>query len=237
MRGPRAGRIVFAVLVAIIVLVLVVGVLASTRDGDSAASPRPTPTPSSATTAAPASTTTVPAPHGLSRVTIAEVSHADAYERDFFGDWIDVDGDCQNTRAEVLIAESLAPVTFTSPAHCSVAAGSWDDPWTAATTTIAQEFDVDHTVPLANAWRSGAWAWPPARRIAFANDLTDPNHLNAMDRGANRAKGDDGPDAWRPPDRATWCDYAIGWSRIKARWQLSATPAEWDALTDMARTC
>jgi hypothetical protein len=138
----------------------------------------------------------------------------------------------------VLIAESLVPVTFTAGgSECTIATGSWVDPWTEAQTTTARDFDVDHTVPLANAWRSGAWSWTVAQRIAFANDLAFPDHLNAMDASANRSKGDDGPETWRPPQRASWCRYATAWNRIKAKWRLTATASEWSALVGMAATC
>ena len=53
----------------------------------------------------------------------------------------------------------------------------------------------------------------------------------------NESKGDDGPDQWKPPNQKTWCVYAIAWDRIKAKWHLTATPAEWSALVAMAATC
>jgi hypothetical protein len=91
--------------------------------------------------------------------------------------------------------------------------------------------------PLANAWRSGAWAWNGAQRIAFANDLSEPDHLNAIDLSENRKKGDSGPEDWKPPDSTSWCRYAQAWARIKARWNLTATQAEWDALAAMTADC
>jgi hypothetical protein len=186
-----------------------------------------------------ASTTTAPRTKPrLIPLTIAPASHQGAYDRDAdFGGWIDVDGDCQNTRAEVLIAQTRAPVTFTRASDCTVKNGRWVDPWSGITTTVAHDFDIDHTVPLANAWRSGAWSWPQARRVAYANDLVDPFHLVAIDASENRQKGDDGPESWRPPRPSAWCRYAITWDHIKAKWHLTATPSEWSALTEMARTC
>ena len=177
-----------------------------------------------------------PLPGGITPLAIAE-PHLDGYDRDLFGDWDDVDHDCQNTRAEVLIVESQVPVTFTTLASCTVATGQWLDPWSGSVSTDASALDVDHTVPLANVWRSGAWTWTPERRVAYANDLADDAHLIAIPAGENRSKGDDGPDAWRPPSSASWCTYARVWTAVKAKWNLSATSAEWTAILDMASTC
>jgi hypothetical protein len=169
---------------------------------------------------------------------VAPSSHEDSYNRVAdFGEWIDADHDCQNTRAEVLIAESNAPVAFTTTGGCTVKQGKWVDPWSGIATVVAHDFDIDHTVPLANAWRSGAWAWSPARRIAYANDLRDVDHLVAIDASENRAKGDDGPEAWRPRNPSAWCRYALAWDHIKARWHLSATAPEWAALREMTAAC
>ena len=175
-------------------------------------------------------------PGGIPQLTVADPQPA-GYDRDHFGDWIDADGDCQNTRAEVLIAESQVPVTFTSASGCTVASGHWTDPWSGTVNTAASALDVDHTVPLANAWRSGAWAWSPQQRIDFANDLSHPEHLIGIPLGENRSKGDDGPEGWKPPDPGSWCAYAQAWTAIKARWGLTASADEWAAVLDMASTC
>ena len=140
-------------------------------------------------------------------------------------------------RAEILIARSEQPVKYTTTKKCRVKAGSWTDPWSGSSSTTANDFDIDHTVPLANAWRSGAWKWTQNRRVAYANDIADLDHLVPITKSSNRSKGDKGPEAWQPANTTARCRYAITWTRIKAKWDLTATQDEWDALVKMAATC
>ncbi len=186
------------------------------------------------------STTTSGASPGSSpliRLRIASLSHADTYDRTAdFGGWVDIDG-CKDTRAEVLIRTSAAPVTFNGSNGCTVKTGQWTDPWSGVTTTVAHDFDIDHTVPLGNAWYSGAWSWTHDRRIAYTNDVGDVRHLVPIVASTNEAKGDRGPERWKPAKQSAWCAYALTWDHIKAKWDLSATRDEWNALVAMAETC
>ncbi|MFI5868505.1 DUF1524 domain-containing protein [Streptomyces sp. NPDC051546] len=93
--------------------------------------------------------------------------------------------------------------------------GIWVSVYDGVTITEAGKLDIDHTVPLANAWRSGAGKWTAQRRKEFANDLTRPQLL-AVSTATNRAKGDQGPEDWQPPAKTYWCMYATAWTNVKA---------------------
>lgn len=117
---------------------------------------------------------------------------------------------------------------------CTVTGGSWTDPYTAQKFASKTQIDIDHIVPRANAWRSGANTWSQTRRIKFANE---PLVLASVSASANRAKGDKAPDAWKPPNKASWCLYAKRWTAIKTSYQLSVTTTEKAALLTMLGTC
>ena len=179
------------------------------RNSSPSSSTAPTPTPD---TPQPAPVTPTPSP-------------AVPYDRDLYGSWIDADGDCQNTRQEVLIAESLIPVRFDSRG-CRVVSGRWLDPFTAQTFTNPSDLDIDHFIPLAEAHRSGADRWPPELRRQFANDLSWPGGLIAVSASANRSKGARDPAGWMPPNESFHCEYVKNWIITKAYWGLSMDDAE-----------
>lgn len=180
---------------------------------------------------------TVPLAGGVPQPNIRGNGSVPGYDRSSWKHWVDADRDCQDTRAEVLIAESLEPVTFTSSANCTVLGGRWYDPYTNAVYTIARELDVDHFVPLGDAHSSGGSDWAPDRKLDYANSLADADHLIAVSASANRAKGSRAPDEWKPPNQAYWCEYAYDWIRVKAAWGLSVTQSEWVAVNTMTATC
>ena len=198
----------------------------------------PSPTTASSFTLRGDTPTEIPAVTSDQLLRVAEVSpDLPSYDRDDWKHWVDEDKDCQNTRHEVLIEESLAKVAFKTDRKCQVATGEWFDPYTGETVTDATRLDIDHMIPLKNAHNSGGWAWDKSRKAAFANEMSYADHLVAVTASANRKKGARGPEEWKPTNRGYWCDYAIDWVQIKTDWDFSATKAEWGALQEMLETC
>ncbi|MBB4286115.1 HNH endonuclease family protein [Roseospira goensis] len=144
---------------------------------------------------------------------------AQPYQRALYTHWTDADGDCQDTRQEVLIRDSVARVRL-SPDGCRVVAGRWIDPYSGQVFTDPSDLDIDHLVPLAEAHRSGADTWGAGRRAAYANDLSSPLTLVATAAGQNRSKADGDPLAWLPGDPTRWCAYVGAWVVVKDRWDL-----------------
>jgi len=159
------------------------------------------------------------------------------YNRKDWKHWIDEDKDCQDTRQEVLVAESTTPVTFEDERRCRVATGTWDDPYTGRTFTAPSSLDVDHVVPLREAHDSGGSNWNGDRREIFANDLEDPRSLRAVHLGANRSKGSRGPHEWLPVNEAFRCQYIEEFIAIKDRWELGMTRGEVAVLEYMLHIC
>jgi hypothetical protein len=160
--------------------------------------------------------------------------HPRGYVRALFVHWIDADRDGCDTRDEVLIAESRTTPRIRT--GCSVS-GSWRSVYDGMTTTRASSFDIDHVVPLKEAWDSGAWAWTSARRQGYANDLGNSRSLRAVSAASNRAKSDGDPAQWLPPLVSFRCTYATDWVVIKVRWRLSVDALERAALKRILTSC
>lgn len=179
----------------------------------------------------------VPKPMVLS-ATIAEIpGNLPDYDRDDWKHWMDEDKDCQDTRQEVLVAESIIAVTFKTDKNCKVETGKWNAPYTGKIVTSASSLDIDHMVPLKNAHDSGGWGWSAEKKKRYANYLDDPQHLIGVAASANRSKGSKGPEAWKPAMQSYWCQYAIDWVVIKDTWELTVTASEVSALREMLDTC
>lgn len=172
----------------------------------------------------------------LAELTIGPEGPREGYEREAFKHWVDGDQDGCDTREEVLIEESLIPAT-TEESGCSVVSGEWFSPYDAMTFVAPGGLDIDHVVPLGEAWDSGASAWDSGSRQDYANDLEDPEALIAVSAGSNRSKSDQDPAEWRPPSVDYWCTYVSDWVTVKVAWDLSADEAEVQALRDMLVTC
>ncbi|KAF2796577.1 hypothetical protein K505DRAFT_237402 [Melanomma pulvis-pyrius CBS 109.77] len=176
--------------------------------------------------------TTAAAKTALAGLTVAAQGSQTGYSRDLFPHWITQSGAC-NTREVVLQRDGTNVVQDSS---CAATSGTWKSPYDGATWTAASDVDIDHMVPLSNAWKSGAASWTTARRQAFANDLTNPQLLAVTDN-VNQAKSDSGPEDWKPPLTSYYCTYAKMWVKVKSVYALTITSAEKTALTSMLNTC
>lgn len=159
-----------------------------------------------------------------------------SYSRSDYKHWIDEDHDCQNTRQEVLISESLEKVELDSKG-CKVIAGKWFDPYTDQYFYDPTQLDIDHFVPLKHAHLSGANKWSRARKISYANDLKNPLTLIAVAKSANRSKGDKSPSQWLPQNKKYHCQYLKNWLIVKDYWQLAISDSENLFLTTKLKQC
>ncbi|MFJ2271942.1 HNH endonuclease family protein [Streptomyces sp. NPDC087228] len=157
------------------------------------------------------------------------------YKRDSFRLWVDADKDGCDTRKEVLIAEAVkAP---TQGARCALTGGQWLSYYDEVTVDSATKLDIDHVVPLAEAWDSGASKWDADRRMRYANDLDADRSLVAVTAKTNRAKADKDPAEWMPPAESARCTYLADWTGTKLRWKLTADDKERAALERLAKGC
>ncbi|RDG38935.1 HNH endonuclease family protein [Streptomyces corynorhini] len=168
----------------------------------------------------------------LGTLTVQAEGSSSGYSRDLFPHWITQSGTC-NTREVVLKRDGTNVVQDSA---CAAVSGNWYSEYDGATTTSSSSFDIDHMVPLAEAWRSGASSWTTAQRQAFANDLTRPQ-LIAVSASSNRSKGDSDPAKWLPSRTAYQCTYVRAWVQVKYYYKLTVDSAEKTALTNALSGC
>ncbi|MET7731410.1 HNH endonuclease family protein [Streptomyces sp. NPDC005402] len=167
----------------------------------------------------------------LASLTVATENRT-GYDRDLFPTWIAISGTC-NTREYILKRDGSNVVTNSA---CTATSGSWYSPYDGATWTAASDLDIDHLVPLAEAWDSGASAWTTAQRQSFANDVTRPQLLAVTDN-VNQSKGDQDPATWMPSLTSYRCTYVRAWVQVKYYYDLSVDSAEKSALTSYLANC
>ncbi|MEU7940650.1 HNH endonuclease family protein [Microbispora bryophytorum] len=174
-----------------------------------------------------------PARRMLAQLKVAKPLSLRGYShRRFQPRWAHHKGECD--AREVILARQGRGVRRNGA--CQAVKGVWHSPYDGKVLKSVKQIDIDHVVPLAYAWRSGAKRWSQAKRRAFANDLSRPE-LVVVSHAVNMAKGGQGPQSWRPPRRASWCRYATSWVAVKHHYRLFVTRAEKVALLNMLRTC
>ncbi|WP_413584290.1 DUF1524 domain-containing protein [Bdellovibrio sp. HCB274] len=151
-----------------------------------------------------------------------------------FGRWINdpADETCMNTRAKVLVRDSKSEVTYRNGKFCVVEDGKWDDPYTNTELTSSRQIQIDHMVPLKNAYMSGAFNWDYKLRCLYANYMGLREHLVSAESHENMSKGDRGPEGYLPPFEPGRCQYIRNWLAIKMIWRLTVNPEEAQAIAD-----
>lgn len=204
-KSARFWRIVVAIVI-VVAVVLVLVVLLSRSDVDKSVEPRS-------------------ARELLNELTVEVPVQDNTYDREKqFASWRDADGDCLNTRDEVLKRDSFT----TTNLGCDVEVGEWVSLYDGLRVTSAAELEIDHLVALKEAWVSGAWQWTEERRDAFANDLGYIGSLVAVSVESHDPKGALDPAEWLPDEGV--CEFAERWVAVKWRWSLSVDSRELQAL-------
>jgi hypothetical protein len=173
----------------------------------------------------------------LGRLAVKGRAPMTGYDRDEFGSgWTETAG-C-DTRNRIL-KRDLQNETFDEDG-CKVLTGDLHDPYTGKvihfirgrkTSALVQ---IDHIVPLGDAWQTGAQQLSESARSAFAND---PDNLSAVQGRANEQKGDGDAATWLPPNKTYRCTYVARQVMVKSEYHLWVTPAEHDAIETVLSTC
>ncbi|MGH3715171.1 MAG: HNH endonuclease family protein [Micromonosporaceae bacterium] len=168
----------------------------------------------------------------LAGLTVAPPGPMDGYSRDRFPTWADKGDNC-NAREFALKREGTDVEVGND---CYPTSGRWFSVYDEVWVDQPREASIDHMVPLANAWRSGASEWTDDEREVFAND-TERGQLIAVTASSNSSKGDQDPSEWRPTNAEVWCDYSRWWIDVKYDYQLTITDPEKSALGEMLQSC
>ena len=132
------------------------------------------------------------------------------FDRDDYGTWSDLDGDCKSTRHEILEQLNIGQLSY-SANGCRVVSGRWFGVFSGQYFYNAHEMDIDHVFPVSLADRLGARNWPSAKKRQFFND---PANLLPVDKSLNRSKGAKDPTQWLPPNIAYRCEYVTRFLRV-----------------------
>lgn len=196
-----------------------------------APSETPETTPEATTPEEPVSASDSPVATLLNALVVAD-ENGSAYDRELFKHWTTSNSTGCDTRFAVLSLESTVAVQTDG---CKVLSGNWVSSYDGQVFTVPNDLDIDHMVPLAEAWRSGAYAWNADTREAFANDLDFGTSLIAVSASSNRSKGDKDPAKWMPDTDA--CSYVANWVAVKHRWSLSVDTSEKSKIESVLTWC
>lgn len=178
------------------------------------------------------------AKEAVGQLRVAQPERQSEYARARFGEsWEDVDGNGCYTRNDVL-ARDLEDVRYRPGSDCVVVSGVLDDPYSGERFDFDKSnpdyIQIDHVVALAEAWRSGAWAWDDDQRLVFAND---PLNLLAVSGQTNDDKASSDAAGWLPPNKDFRCDYVARQVVVKKKYDLSVDTKELGVITRLLDGC
>ncbi|MGW7067347.1 HNH endonuclease family protein [Streptomyces sp. NPDC054855] len=168
----------------------------------------------------------------LGQLTVRAEGSSDGYSREKFPHWSTQSGAC-NTREVVLKRDGT---NVQQDSSCAATSGTWKSPYDGGTWTAASDVDIDHVIPLSEAWKSGASGWTTAQREGFANDLSRPQ-LIAVTDNVNQSKGDQDPAEWMPPTTSYHCYYVRMWVDVKHHYNLTVNTEEKTKLSSILNGC
>lgn len=161
----------------------------------------------------------------------------ESYERiKHFGKWVKdkKSGDCLNTRNKVLVRDNVGIITLKEDNRCSVAEGLWIDPYSEKQMINAQEeIQIDHVVPMHEAYITGAYKWTFKERCLYGNYLGYKNHLLPVSADENNEKSSSRPDTYMPSNKNYHCQYLKNWLTIKSIWGLALAQDEVKAIKEL----
>jgi hypothetical protein len=154
---------------------------------------------------------------------------AELYNRNLqFGRWIQFKKTkgCFDTRAQALIRDSVTAATSTDDKKCTIEKGEWHDPYSGQIFFDDNQVQIDHMVPLKEAYLAGAHTWSRAKRCVYANFTGMKDHLITASNFENLSKSDKTPENYIPPNKDYVCTYLKNWLTVKLIWKLSMTRPE-----------
>jgi hypothetical protein len=172
--------------------------------------------------------------------TVARRTHVLGYSRDHFGGWTQQwwtdptqdeaapSGSRCSTRHVVMLTV-FPDRSPTADGSCPSSRGDIVDVYTGSTITPA-DVEIDHVVPLSAAWDHGAWSWPRAKRVRFANDIE--LNLLAVAGQVNQDKSDGSLGEWLPPTATAGspseagCAYAARYLAVCLRYGLTVSDGD-----------
>lgn len=194
-------------------------------------------------TAAPIANADKPTPlMMLNSLSVKPAGPMDGYSRDAFGPpWTDDnDGSLGHNHCDTrddILARDLTDVVRRG---CKVMSGWLISPYSGTPVEFKRGIktsgavQIDHIVPLADAWRTGAAQLSEKTRIDIAND---PENLIAVDGRSNTQKSDKDASQWLPPAESFRCEYVERQIDVKTRFHLFVTQPEHDAMAKVLSSC